>query len=92
MSTETASRCRSCGAPIIWAFTTANDVLIPLDAEPDADGNVTVERRLTGRYGGLKTTATVLGPLDVALLAPDVERYMPHHATCPQASQWRHRP
>lgn len=70
-----AQECRSCQAPIIWVRTTAGRRM-PLDAQPTAQGNVVL------RDG----VATVLsGP------APDGNGRMPHHATCPDAAQWRRR-
>lgn len=39
----TAAECRSCGAPIIWAVTTASRRPIPVDQEPVEDGNIELE-------------------------------------------------
>lgn len=74
--------CRSCDAAIIWATTTGQK-LMPVDAEPVADGNVELRPGHLGRG----VVATVLtgpslfgGPLRTS-----------HFATCAQADQWRRR-
>lgn len=69
------AKCRSCGADIIWARTSSGRN-IPVDADPTPDGNV----ELTG-------TTVVVHPGPV----PDLELRMAHHATCPQAAEWRRR-
>ena len=69
------STCRSCRASIRWV-TTANDRLMPLDAEPNPDGNVEI-------HDG---HAVVLEQLTIFNTG---ERWMPHFATCPDAEQWR---
>jgi hypothetical protein len=64
--------CRTCGAEIRWMRTPAGKA-IPLDFEPDPDGNVVIRHRPAG------AVAVVLGkghPVQET-------RYMPHHATCP---------
>jgi hypothetical protein len=47
----TADRCRSCQAPILWARTTRGKS-VPLDAEPCADGNLTLVDGVA-HYGAL---------------------------------------
>lgn len=77
------NECRACQARIRWARTT-KDRPIPLDFEPNEDGNVVLEHSDDG------PTAHVIGknglPLELAHLA-DAPRYMPHHATCPKWGQ-----
>jgi hypothetical protein len=67
------SRCKSCGAEIIWAVTT-NGRRIPLDAEPevDAPGLFRIE------IGGPPPGAFAVRKL-----------YTSHFATCPNADQHR---
>jgi hypothetical protein len=77
------SACRACKAPLLWARTEATGKGIPLDAESHPDGNVVFVRE------GARDVARVLGPLEVAALDPDVERFMPHHATCPNVGEFR---
>jgi hypothetical protein len=74
------SACRSCRAPIRWERTKSGKA-IPLDVEPNDGGNVVL----------VDGVAQVLGPIDVALLAADAVRYMPHHATCASVDEWRNR-
>lgn len=54
---------------------------MPLDQDPTPEGNVQVRDGL----------AYVLGPLDVAALtiADRMALRMPHHATCPNAGDWK---
>lgn len=60
-------QCRACGAPIRWVRTTRGKSM-PLDAEPDPTGNVTIEGGVAVVHG----QPPITGPV-----------YMPHHATCP---------
>jgi len=69
------SVCRACGAEIRWARTAAKGRPIPLDVEPNPDGNVIIEDGL----------AIVLGAPSLL----DGERWMPHMVTCPQASSFK---
>lgn len=69
--------CRYCRARIVWARTHAGK-LMPLDADPDPDGNVMLTRR-----EGAGPEATVLGPGDPLFMPEGMTRHMPHFATCP---------
>lgn len=73
------SACRSCGAPMRWART-SNGKAMPLDAEPDDTGNVVI-------IDGHAETHISAGRAEE--VRPGMPRYMPHHATCPQADDWR---
>lgn len=68
------TRCRACGAPIIFGVTVRGKSL-PLDAEPNSKGNVWF-----GDDGKL-----VVGGDP----APSRLRYMAHWATCPKAASFR---
>lgn len=82
--TYRATVCNSCHAPIFWASTTAKGKPMPLDLEPHDNGNVEV---IEGQHGPL---ATVLGPLEVQLArGVGSDLFMPHHATCPDAADWK---
>jgi hypothetical protein len=84
--------CRSCKAPILWSRT-MNGKSIPLDYEPNADGNVVLEPQ-GARNGLLETRAVVLGNGTLELAAAQAgghTLYMPHHATCPHGMDWRRR-
>lgn len=61
--------CRTCGASIRFVRTAANDKLIPLDPEPNPDGNVEI---IDGN-AVVHTGPDLFGG----------QRFMPHHATCP---------
>lgn len=87
--------CTSCGAPILWAVTETGK-RIPVDREPVAGGNLrlaTVERDADGKVTVCDIsppTARVVGAtIDLFDPGDNGERWMPHHATCPQANEWR---
>lgn len=83
------ARCRSCQAEILWVRTTNTGNLMPVDAEPNPDGNVEVQPEPEVRgVGGAVYSGTVHA--QPPMLATG-SIHMPHHATCPQADQWRHR-
>lgn len=88
----TTSWCDTCAAPIFWCLSTTTDRRIPIDALPVAHGNVTLDgdpRSISGRD---TLRATVHGPMDIELLKlanPDLELYVTHFVTCPDADQWR---
>jgi hypothetical protein len=68
------SRCRSCGAPIIWVKKPApKPGSMPLDAEPGVKGNV-----LVGPDG---RAVCHRGPVPGGRMA--------HHATCPHREHWK---
>jgi hypothetical protein len=81
MTAWAETRCRSCGAPVIWAVSTLGRKL-PVDASPDTDGQwwlTTDDAR-----------ATQPNFRRVDLYTPeDTPRYTSHFATCPQADKWR---
>lgn len=83
-------RCDSCGAEIFFAINTTTSRRMPIDAQPNPNGNVTIDgdpRSVTDR---LDLAATVLAGFDLELArtAGD-ELYMPHFATCPDADEWK---
>jgi hypothetical protein len=70
------SKCKSCGAEIIWAKTPTGKSM-PLDAEPHPRGNIVLDAN--GCTGPVR-------PGDV----PDLSvRYLSHFVTCPEANQHR---
>jgi hypothetical protein len=77
--------CRSCGAPIIWAHT-QSEKRIPLDAEPDPGGMITLTEDKWGRKRADFLKLTPLFPPP-----PADERYTSHFATCREATKWRRR-
>lgn len=78
--TTSSEKCRSCAAPIRWVRTAATDALMPLDHEPNPDGNVELDAQ--GR-------AVVHPAGQASMFEQRPTRYMPHHATCPQGREWR---
>jgi hypothetical protein len=74
------STCRSCPAEIIWAITPKNRMM-PVDAEPNPDGNVEIT------YDGLgRAHALVHGQPP---MTTEGVMHMPHFATCPNVDEWR---
>lgn len=71
-------KCRSCGARLLWAITTANGRRIPLDIEPRADGNLHVT--FDAKAG--QVLASYIGQ-DSPNPPPASQRYVAHFATCP---------
>lgn len=80
--------CRSCKAPVIWVKTSKGSDM-PIDAEPNVKGNMTIETRTVEDNGHMRDVvfATVVAPL----FAMGQLRYMSHFATCKQAKSWRRR-
>ena len=78
MSSDRAS-CGSCGAPMRWVTPLAGKPM-PLDAEPNPEGNVEMVTTPAGPRAKVhaKGQGGLLG-----------ERWMPHHASCPQGREWR---
>lgn len=69
------SKCRSCGAEILWAVTESGSK-IPLSVESQ-------ERRFTvHRYGGAREG-------DDVRIAKNEKTYVSHFADCPDAEKWR---
>lgn len=77
-----AADCRSCGQPIIWTVTIRGKRM-PVDAEPDVQGNIMLEQSTAGA----PPTAVYS---KASLLSVD-ERHTSHFATCPQSDEWRRR-
>lgn len=76
-SGEQATRCRSCGAPVLWRAHETTNRLAPIDAAPTERGNLVLLE--LDRYGYATAVALVEG----------VPRYVSHYATCPQREDWR---
>lgn len=75
--------CRSCGAQIRWAVTDKGK-RIPLDWEPDAEGNVLLVLDETA----LEMVALV-DRKDRPIAGLAGQRYFSHFKTCPDAAQHR---
>jgi hypothetical protein len=78
------ARCDPCGARITFITIRKRDgkpARMVLNHAPDPAGNVAV-RQVSGKPLGRVLTKGQQPD-------PDEQLYMPHHATCPKASQWR---
>lgn len=81
------SACRSCGARIRWAVTTAGK-RIPVDEQPVDGGNVLLHEAIDRQ----EPIATVVGKnVHPTLFDDDAPRYVSHFATCPNADRHRRR-
>ncbi len=73
--------CKACGAQLQWCVTANKGRDQPLNRDPDPSGNVVL---------GLPLVRGVPTGRVVALSQPvRGERYMPHHATCPESARFR---
>ena len=70
-----SGNCKGCKAPIWWARR-ANGKAQPLDRTPHPDGNVVIENGLLVQFQPL-------------IHDDGRERFMPHHATCPNVADFR---
>ena len=82
------TQCRSCGARVYWLKNATTGLLAPIDAEPVADGNVTVD---------LDAGTYALLPKDLFLFEPETPgpvhqprpRHKSHFATCTDPAKHR---
>jgi hypothetical protein len=79
-----ATVCKRCKQPILWALT-ANGRPMPLDAEPDPKGNV----KLSEQRGTTPRAAVLGGTARDEAAERGEQLYMPHHATCAFAKEFR---
>lgn len=72
------SKCRSCGAAILWLRSAATGTLMPLDAEPFEGGNIAIVDGKAVVFNGSLFETMVDGP-----------RYRSHFTSCPNAAKHR---
>lgn len=80
------TRCRTCGARIIWAVSGSTHRPMPLNAKPSAEGNL---RLRTDLGPGMAPIVEVVSGAEREALRTRGEAFVSHYATCPQASKWR---
>lgn len=73
---QATKNCKSCGAPVLWCMSQHNRAM-PVDVEKVYGGNIELVTELEG------ITALVVKP------AGDVERWVSHFSSCPQADEHR---
>ena len=80
------SKCRSCGAPIIWITTKAGKAM-PCDAEPIFFDLADMSDKDT------KAFVKENGVIAIGIENPEGQEvgHISHFATCPQADRWRTR-
>lgn len=82
--TEQFSRCRSCGADIIWLANDTTGRKAPIDATPSVDGPI-----VRTRPGAYRVLTAMERESDIALQDYPM-RFTNHFQTCPFAD--RHKP
>ena len=81
--------CRSCKAPVHWAFT-PNGTRAPIDYEPDGEkGNVLLLKPNVLR--GELLAVTLSGELLERARQQSRHLFLNHWATCPDKEEWRQR-
>ena len=82
--------CKRCGAPMVWAKNPETGKALPIDAAPDANGNIALE--VGYENGKADLFANVLTG-DELEREPGGKRplHKSHFATCPAASEFRRR-
>lgn len=98
VATPTRDSCRSCDAPVLFVRNVKSDATLIVDAEP-LEEPVKLEPRLVavvGESAQILTKANISE--DGVLLSgreggphPDLRWHRDHHATCPNAEEWRGR-
>lgn len=85
------AKCRSCGAPILWARMEGSGKAIPLDESPAKDGNLWASQKPGPK--GIELTARAAPKPGSEKSPVDAERrrWRSHFASCPNASQHRGR-
>jgi hypothetical protein len=87
------TRCRSCGASVLWTVTEATGSMMPIDAMPADNGNVVLPggHRRT-RKGALLPLSRTLGPLEAHAAREDEQPlYLSHFVTCLHPPERKHR-
>ena len=75
------SRCRSCGAPIVWTIT-EDGQRMPCDPHPVVGGNIRIIR------GPDTTRSKVVGAtIDLYDPGDNGDRHVAHYVTCPCAGR-----
>lgn len=77
--TVSSSRCRKCGR-LIWFGVTVKLRRQPLDLVPVDDGTVVLDRVGAAQVEGARVRTLTKGEV----VGEDVQRWMPHPATCPK--------
>jgi hypothetical protein len=73
------TRCKSCGASVLFVKHATSGKWMPMDAEPlKADGP-----------GQFAIIFSIAWPYGDAERAEQLDRYVSHFSTCPHAREWR---
>lgn len=81
------AECKSCKAPIVWAVARSTGRRMPVDQEPVALGNITLD------YSGMLPAADVLAGSKLATARHEgKELRLNHFVTCPDRADWNKTP
>lgn len=91
----TTKLCESCGASIFFVYTEQGGKA-PLDARPSSSGSFRLELRFRTDGRGCRWVGVEETPGQPSLLGEiagneDLDRYVNHYETCPDAEDWRTR-
>ncbi len=83
--------CSSCGARIFWAVTAMNGKSMPVNAEPDTDGNLDIQPAADPRDPPIAHILEKHGRhrIPAGMQPRGFVRHMAHWATCPNADLHR---
>ena len=85
------SRCRGCGAEVLWIRTAANRRKTPVDAEPVSILQGTGGDTFIRKDGSILFGRKIGDAWDDDPDANVIEAYESHFATCPMGGQFRNR-
>ena len=85
------SRCRGCGADVLWIRTTANRRKTPVDAEPVSVLPMVGGNTFIRKDGSILFGRKIGDAWDDDPDADVIECYESHFATCPVGGQFRNR-
>lgn len=87
MAKRAKPTCRSCGAVIEWVRSERSGKWIPLDIDPVDEGTIQLDYQQSGarwaKFLNIEEAA------ELRAVDPDVELYVSHFATCPNADKHR---
>lgn len=77
--------CRTCRSEIVWGTDASTRSLMPVDADPSPNGNISV----WVDAAGAAHLVTLSRAKASATRAAGKELHLSHFASCPDAAQWR---
>lgn len=78
-------KCKSCGSPVRWARSKSSGKNLPLDPEPNPNGNLGIVEAQHPPGSSMALPVVAVNPTK----ALTNYRYLSHFVTCPNADQHR---